>query len=264
MYSPRVRSASHTMNKQTDPLHTLVKSLTDALMSPSRSGGKKTKRNKKRKSKLSKNPSARNPGARDNQLDLTRSQFTATSPLNLFTVATGSTPGGIRVKGRELISSAVTAGALTGAFTLVQITGLTNFPLNPSNFPRLSAYAPIYEFYKFHKADILFQANQPTTATGEVLVSVDYDAKDNAPANSIAMMRNISATMANIYSDCSLQILGSLSRIPRFVTGEQTSPDLDQVTQAEIYVAVEGVTAAAGASLGYIIVQYDIEFYTPQ
>jgi len=270
MYSPsHVQDGSHTMNKQT-PLDTLVQTLTNALSTPVPTGSRKRKRQSKsqaskKQARLSRNPGVRNQiASRDNQLDLTRAQFTATSPLNLFTVNRGSTPGGIRVQGRELIAAVSPTGTLAGAFTQLNVPVGVGFLLNPANFPRLSAYAPIYEFYKFHKCDILFQANQPTTAIGEILLAVDYDAKDAAPTTAVGMMRNISSTMANIYSDASLQILGSLSRLPKFVTAEGTGSDADQVNQASLWVAAEGVTATAGATLGYVIAQYDIEFYTPQ
>jgi len=211
----------------------------------------------------------RNPGSRrrDTGLDLTRSQFTATSPLNMFTVERGSTPGGVRVRGRELIGAVSSIAASTGAFALLNVAAAqgTGFQLTltPFSFPRLQAYSNIYEYFKFHKADVLFQANQPTTAAGEIVVSVDYDVDDTAPADTVSMMRNVSATMANIYSDASLQILGELARLPKFKTGTAVN-DSDQNYQAAVYFAQEGVTASAGQGLGYVIIEYDVEFYTPQ
>lgn len=248
--------------KQSQPsFDQLVSSVVSALSATT----KRKKQRKPKKIRLSRNPGTRDPISRtDNQLALTRSQFTATSPLNYFSVKTGSTPGGIRVKGRELVGTTTATSPLVGAFALLNTGSFTAFPINPSSFPRLSAYVPIYEFFKFHKCDIMFQANQPTTATGEILVSVDYDYKDNPPGSSQAMMRNPSSTMANLYSDCSLQVLGSYSRLPKYATSQNTSPDLDQIYQGALYVGIEGVTAASGTALGYIIIQYDVEFFTPQ
>jgi len=241
---------------------------------PQKQGGGQPKkpRNRRRRRKRSGDRGtglARNPGSRrrDTGLDLTRSQFTATSPLNMFTVERGSTPGGVRVRGRELIGAVSSVAASTGAFALLNIaaaggTGIT-LTLTPSSFPRLQSYTNIYEYFKFHRADVLFQANQPTTAAGEIVASVDYDVDDTAPANTVAMMRNISASMANIYSDASLQILGELSRLPKFKTGI-AGQDNDQNYQAVVYMAQEGVTASAGQGLGYVIIEYDVEFFTPQ
>jgi hypothetical protein len=201
---------------------------------------------------------------RDPSLQLTNVQYTATNPMNWFEVNTGTTPGGIRVKGRELISSTVAVSALTGAFAFLQVSGAAPIAILPALFPRLSAYSTIYEWYIFHQADIIFQANQPTTATGAVMIALDYDVKDNAPSTATGLMRFVTSTMANIYSDASCTMLGSLSRLPRYATSQTASPDIAQIQQAELYVAVEGVTAASGTALGYIIIQYDVEFFSPQ
>lgn len=254
------------MNKQT-PIDSLVQSLTSAL-TKSQSTSKRSPRRKKRVQ--SRTTLSRNPGTRsspDNMLALTRDQFTATSPLNLFTVSKGSTPGGIRVRGRELLSAVSFTGALTGAFALSnnfngQLPGSVS-GLNPSSFPRLTAYNPIYEYFVFHKIDYLFQSNQPTTQGGEIILSIDYDPTDSAPASTSAMMRNISSTMSNVYSDCSLQGIKSLSRLPKYETSSNVTEQL-QSLQGNLFVAAEGVTAAAGATLGYIIAQYDVELFTPQ
>lgn len=258
----------------------------DTLVAPVRGGNPQQagrRGNGQRKKKNQRNPAggqrgmqARNRGSRalgsrDNMLSLTRDQFTATSPLNLFSVGPGSTPGGIRVRGRELIG-AVTIPITTGGFT-----PSTNFPggaafgigalslINPINFPRLSAYTPIYEYYKFHKVSYLFQSNQPTTVAGEVIMSIDYDPSDGAPGSVQAQMRNVSSTMANIYSDCSLQFLTSLSRLPRYeTTAALAAGENQQQNQGSLCVAVEGYVAAAATTVGYIVAQYDVEFFTPQ
>lgn len=241
-----------------------------------RSDGSKKRQNKKKSgntSNGSKNPQQsrgkglqRDPGNRgNNNLSLTRSQFTATSPLNLFQVRGGSTPGGIRVSGRELIS-AVTVPIANGTFlastTFPGATGGFS-PIWPNVFPRLAAYTPIYEYFVFHKLVLLFQSNQPTTQTGEIILSVDYDPTDTAPATTAAMMRMISSTMANVYSDCSLEVLKSLSRLPRYECAAAATETMQQI-QASLTVAVEGYTNAAISTVGYIIAQYDVEFFSPQ
>jgi len=255
------------------PLNNLVNNLTRSSSQKQRKQRNTRKKNPLNRDRgtASRGMRVRDPGTRtpttrrDNMLDLTRDQFTATSPLNLFTIATGSTPGGIRVRGRELVGAATAQSASTGAIFNLLVNGITPpFYINPVNFPRLSAYLPIYEWYKFHKVSVLFQANQPTTAVGELLMCVDYDAKDATPATAVAFMRNITSTMCNIYSDASCQVLGSLSRLPKFATAQGTSSDLDQVNQASLFLAGEGITTASGAGLGYVILQYDIEFFTPQ
>jgi len=216
---------------------------------------------------------ARNPGfrkGRDALFSLTRDQFTATSPTNYFTVSAGSTPGGVRVRGRELIQAVVMPIINAGIWT-----PSTSFPggvvtpsasnITPASFPRLSAYGPIYEYFQFKTLAFMFQSNQPTTTAGEIIISVDYDPGDPAPTSTSLQMRNVSSTMANIYSDCSLEMLASLSRLPKYETTPTTAitAALQQI-QGVLCVATEGYTAAAISTVGYIVAQYDIEFFTPQ
>jgi len=248
---------------QSQPLNQLVGTLNQALSmrAKAKNAPKRPKKTNRAKG-LSRNQGSR-PGGTG--LALTRTQFTATSPLNLFTVRTGSTPGGVRVSGRELINS-VTLAAATGVFqvsTAFPGTTGTSSIIAPSVFPRLNAYVPIYEYFIFHKLDYLFQSNQPTTQAGEIILSVDYDPTDSAPTNVSAMMRNVSSTMANIYSDASLQVLESLSRLKRYETSAASSETLQQL-QGMLTVAVQGYVNASASTVGYIIAQYDVEFFTPQ
>lgn len=222
------------------------------------------------------NPVRTSPGARGGvPLSLTNTQFTATSPLNLFEYVPASSPGGLRVRGRELVCTVSVPASATGAFTLATLTGQSSnlippaFNWTPGAFPRLSAYAQIYEEFIFHRSTFLFQSNQPTTAGGALLMCIDYDATDGAPASVSNVMRNISSTMSNIYSDASLQGLKSLSRLPKFFTSVTSSTEqaqLAQWIQGNLWVALEGVSNSqtSPAAVGYIIVDYDVEFYTPQ
>lgn len=116
----------------------------------------------------------------------------------------------------------------------------------------------------FHTARIMFQSNQPTTATGVIEIAVDYDAKDSAPTSTIQMMRNISSAMANIYADCACDVVKKLSRLPRYNTAEVSGSDADQVNQAVVYLATEGSNATASSTVGYLMIEYDVEFFTPQ
>lgn len=254
-----VHSASHTMNKPTQKtLQTLTNKINKLVT---------TKAPRKLKKRGGIAGLARDPGMRgNNPLSLTRNQFTATSPLNLFNITRGTTPGGVRVSGRELIASVVIPLVANGGYTLATnfSTNLLAGAINPVTFPRLAAYAPIYEYFIFHKLTYFFQSNQPTTTAGAIILSIEYDGNDPAPASTSAQMRNISSTMANIYSDASLQGLKSLARIDRFVTNAPTAANILQSEQGVLYVAVEGYTNLAVSTVGYIIAEYDVEFFTPQ
>lgn len=117
--------------------------------------------------------------------------------------------------------------------------------------------------YVFHSAVIRFQSNQPTTATGVVAIAVDYDAKDALPTNMIGMMRNVSSSMSNVYANSGALVDKRLSRLPKYLTASP-SPDLDQTIQANVLVASEGIGVAAITTIGYLFIEYDVEFFTPQ
>jgi hypothetical protein len=223
----------------------------------------KTKRRRARKQERSSSNGAFAMGTNlQGPLSLKQEQFAAWAPLLTFKVTEGTTPGGIRVRGRELIVPAV-AGLTTLIYGGGGLTSAASINLNPVSFPRLAAYAPIYEWYIFHKGKLMYQSNQPTTASGVNILSVEYDPKDTAPVSTVAQMRNISSSMGNVYANNACEFSRSLSRLPRFSTGENTAPDVDQINQAVLNYAFEGITQA-GTAVGYIIVEYDVEFFTPQ
>jgi hypothetical protein len=196
---------------------------------------------------------------------LTSTQFTATSPLNLFETRKGSSPGGIIVKGREMIGSIALATAATGEFqsnSIVTTLGATSaMALSPRWFPRLSAYITIYEYYKFHSATLICQSLSPTTSAGAWFIAVDEEYTDTTPTTSVGVMRNVSSSMANVYSDMSCVVDGSLSRLPRYSTN---AADTLQDAQAKIISAVEGFTGLDAQGIGYLIIDYEIEFFVPQ
>jgi hypothetical protein len=199
---------------------------------------------------------------------LTSAQFTATSPLNLFTTTPGSSPGGIRVKGRELIG-AVEKTSNNNTWQLCEI--ISPLPgvvvgLNPRFFPRLSSYTALYDLYVFHSATFILQSSSPTTAGGSWMMCLDYDVKDDPPASTMQMLRNVSSSIANVYSDQSCVTVKSLARLPKFFTEENNSSgtDVAQEIQAQLFVACEGFAGAENTPLGYVICEYDIEFFSPQ
>jgi len=202
---------------------------------------------------------------RGSALQLTTPQFTSATPFVGFSSVSGSTPGGIRVKGREMLGTVnVNAAIVAGAYTLLRVGGATSFLLVPSTFPRLSAYSTIYEFYKFKSAKFTFISNQSTSTGGTIMASVEHDVKDTAPNSSVQLMRNMCSVMSNIYSSFSIVTGESLARLPRFITASDNAPDIAQVNQARVDIAVEGVTVTGAASFGYLVVEYDVEFFTPQ
>jgi hypothetical protein len=253
MYSLRVHRVSHTMNQNNNKKST------------SKSQAKKAK---PRRDRVIRDPlpirTLQKAPRRDSDipLALTRSQFTATSPQTYWENTRASTPGGLRFKAAELVGSVVSTAALTGAFALLNIGSYTAFPINPTVFPRLAKIAAAYQFYLFHKLNVYFKSNQPTTAGGMQYMCIDTNANDSAPANAVAVSSKLTNADGNVYSCSSMQHLGTNARLTRFVIANES--DTSQLDQGVLYVAIDGVTAASGVSFGNIVLEYDVELFTPQ
>lgn len=175
-----------------------------------------------------------------------------------FSITTGTTPGGIRSRGRELVY-AVPQGA-SPAFAV------TAFNLTPLSFPRLQAQAGIYEEYFFHSAVAFYQPILGTNTNGAVSVWFDFDAGDPAETTQAQASRNIVYAIANAYAVCSCHAPGSLSRLKRFLNQSGVVATALQLIQAQVRVATEGIPLAqapAASVVGYIYIEYDVEFYVP-
>lgn len=253
------------MNNQA-PLAKLVNSLVSAPKGSANSPKKGKKKSKKsRKARGTVNGTRALGSDSQGPLMLKTEQFATYTPMATFTVTSGTTPGGIRVRGRELIQALNSGSSAAGAFGAANTLLAGIIRLVPSAFPRLNAYTSIYEFYKFHKAKLMFQSTRPTTAQGVSMIAVDYDAKDTVPSTTIGMMRNISSSMSNIYADNATVVLGTLSRLPKFATQQDGSSDLAQLYQASILYAFEGLASTeVNTPQGYMVAEYDVEFFTPQ
>lgn len=215
------------------------------------------KQNQTQKQRKKKN--LRNINLRSAQLNLHTGQRGSEIGTSFFNVLTGTTPGGVRVRGRELIKSI--AAGVGGVFTI------ENFLLQPGSFPRLDSYGSLYEMFIFHSAKIIFQSNQPTTSSGIVGIAVDYDCKDSAALTSMQeLMRNISSSMSNVYANQGTLVEKRLSRLPRYLCASDSSPDVNQESQARVLIASEGLNVVSDdpVVLGYIFIEYDVEFFTPQ
>jgi len=234
------------------------------LPRPTPKGGKKKKSSKKKAAAVNAAAPALGTNRQGPQM-LKQPQLATYAPLVAFNVATGSTYGGVRIRGKELIQALNSGSSAAGGFGGNNTTSAGTLNLWPQSFPRLNAYTPIYEFYKFHYIKAIFQSSRPTTSSGVCELAIDYDAKDTAPTSTVGMMRNISSSMSNIYADNNCQMLGSLSRLPKYITNSTTALDTDQELQGIFLYAFEGLASTeVNTPQGYLVVEYDVEFFTPQ
>jgi hypothetical protein len=207
-------------------------------------------------------------GKGQSNLSLNRIQVMPGSTANFFRVKAASTPGGVRCEGRELVSALTLTSTSTGVFQLLTFgaggaSSGTTFYLHPSSFTRLVNYDTIYEQYKFLNCRIVFRPNQPTTVAGEIVGCTEYNVlSESVPGNTANIMAHIDSDMANIYSAMGFSVRSSECKLNRYSTG--TSGDNGAVEfQATIFVGAEGFTGTGGATLGYLLIEYDCEFYAP-
>jgi len=208
----------------------------------------------------------RNTGARGNSgLALNAIQTTYVNPNRFWEIGKASTPGGMIIKAREPVGSLTLSGTGTGQFLPLNINGAAFLDCNPSNssFPRLSYISLAYELYKFKSFRVDFMSSQPTTVAGQIILYADYIASDTVVLGSQAALANITSVIANIYSSVSMVALGSLSRLPKFVINESSDTNINQTSQMKIWAFCQGFTGAAASSVGEIMIDYEIELFTP-
>lgn len=217
---------------------------------------KKPNNNTNNNTRPNQRPRRKNGRVRSNNtLQLHGVQHGAYQPMQNYTIRPGTTPGGMRVSGREMVSTL--SSVISTAFAVID-----TFELNPVSFARLNAFAPVYEQFFFHQARFIFQPAQPVTTAGVLMVGVDYDATDTAPATATALMRNATSIMTNVYADAACELNSGYSRLRRYNCVEGGTPDKAQINQAVVYIATESVSTAVQP--GYLLVEYDVEFYVPQ
>lgn len=182
------------------------------------------------------------------------------------TVSQGSTPGGIRMKGRELFTGAYSGAGTVGGFGGDSLSTAAIVTLHPSRCNRLAQVAKTYDEYFFHSATITFVPNQPTTAPGNFFLGYDPNPGDSAWTSAIMVMSNFNSAMSNTYATSCIQILGKMARLNRFLTDTTVTAEqnLNQIYQGHVGYAFQGWSGTAGTLLGFLVITYDIEFFSPQ
>lgn len=185
---------------------------------------------------------------------VSRKQFNR--PPNIEFARDGST---CRVRHRERIGTILGSSAFT----------VNTFALNPglfASFPWLSAIAQRFESYSFNKLCFEYRTKTATSATGDVLLTVDYDAAEAAPASSIQAESYKSAVSCAPWQDINWEAASSdLHKLKsNYCRAIALAANLDIKTYdiGNLFVCTEN---QAGANLvGYLYTEYDILFMTPE
>ncbi len=180
----------------------------------------------------------------------------------------------MRIKGREYLgavrASAATAGVILFDYNIwnTPLTAQTVIDLRPAALMRGQAYASIFEEYFFHRAKIMFASSLPTTQTGSLALDIEFDvtAPQPSPGNFGAVANHMVATVDNVYSGASLEWPGTLSNynryFNRFGTVTEENTDLRQSIQ-QVLTGVCSTSIPINTPIGHLMIEYDLEFYTP-
>lgn len=151
----------------------------------------------------------------------------------------------------------------TTAFTATQ------YQINPGlvgTFPWLSAIANRFESYDFEALRFIFKTKTATTALGDVVMAVDFDASDSAPTSSIQVESYQSfidgAPWQNLVMECRRADMAKMKQ--RFCrdAAVATGSDVKLYDVGNFFVCTEN--QASSALVGYLYVEYRVRLFTPQ
>jgi len=145
----------------------------------------------------------------------------------------------------------------------------TPYSINPGlalTFPWLSQMAPLYESYMFESLRFDFQTESATTATGTLMMAVDYDASD-PPATSKQQLANYRGFVRSApWSNCSNRSLSAdlRKRSSYYVRNGPLDPnqDIKLYDVGTLNVATNG--QSGNSTIGELYVRYRVRLMTPQ
>jgi len=145
----------------------------------------------------------------------------------------------------------------------------TRYQVNPGmveSFPWLSAIANRFESYDFESLDFVYKTKTATTALGDVVMVMDYDASDSAPETSIQAESYQSfidgAPWQNLRMRCLRSDLAKFKQ--RFVrdAAVASGSDVKLYDVGNFFICTEN--QASAALVGYLYVEYRVRLFTPQ
>lgn len=150
--------------------------------------------------------------------------------------------------------------------------GVQFHEINPGlqgSFPWLWNEAKGFDFYIFRSLRYRFLPLFSTSQAGIVGAYIDYDARDEAPADFMSMMSNAGAVQARVWDDKLQLVLNTNSAnmlSKRLVRSSVISAEAEPVVYDAGVAYFTGYNVAgqtAGTPFGQIYVDYVVDFYTP-
>jgi hypothetical protein len=167
--------------------------------------------------------------------------------------------GDITVEHEEFIQD------VSGAVVFSNL-GISVNPGLIATFPWLAQMAPLYESYLFEKLEFRFESTSATTATGTIMMAVDYDASD-----AIATSKSQLATFRRFirsapWEECQcVSLLEDLRKQKTYFVRSgalAANQDIKLYDVGTLNLAVQG--QADTSLIGELYVKYRVKFMTPQ
>lgn len=143
---------------------------------------------------------------------------------------------------------------------------VATFPINPANpktFPWLSYIARLYDKYRFYGLRFIYVNSVSTQTEGNLMMSLDYDTLDAAPANLIEASQLAKYKVSPLYCPCDFSIPvnhpGNSNWLYTFDLSATTNTvDLKTYNLGNVFLSLDGVPQD-GKDYGYLAVEYDVE-----
>lgn len=183
-----------------------------------------------------------------------------------------TSPGSVRIRGCDLISTISATNSTVGAITLPIATTLFNAEISPLaevlSGSRVSKFAQTYDKFVFTSMKFHYSSVCSTQTNGSVITAYDTDPVDDTPPATIHGFQQFMAlrdsTQSNVWKSHSLTC--RLSSPQDFFFTTPNSPDERFFYQGQVYVALASpisVPANSSIALGNLYFDYDVVFYDP-
>lgn len=167
--------------------------------------------------------------------------------------------GAIRIKHREFFGDIAGTTAFAGK----------KISLNPgleASFPWLYAIANNYESYKFNSLTVEYETCCSTSTEGTVMIAIDYDASDDAPAEKKRLLAYHNAVRTAPWNRATMKASKpDLQRNGQKMTRNHplgNNLDIKTYDAGNIFVYTQGFLM--GTTCGELYLSYDIELHTPK
>lgn len=175
-------------------------------------------------------------------------------------------PNGIRIQHCEYIGPFTYPAGTNASFAV-----LSAIPFQPgllTSYPWLSSLATNFEQYKFHRMRIVIRSIVPTSTSGAMYASIDYDAADPQPTTKSQFMNNGSAASSSIWETLTLDYDPPASDFVKqhYIRNGNLANNLDIKTydSGNLYLAVDGSSLGASANtIADIFFEYDVSLFVP-